>query len=89
MYRLVTEDIEIEKRSMNTDDAIALFHDLGMEDKEKLFKYRRSSRVNIYVLDHYKDYFYGFMVPSTGYLRLSQAERERKEQEAAKGKENV
>ena len=69
MYRLVTEDIEIEKRSMNTDDAIALFHDLGMEDKEKLFKYRRSSRVNIYVLDHYKDYFYGFMVPSTGYLR--------------------
>lgn len=53
----MTEDIEIEKRSMNTDDAIALFHDLGMEDKEKLFKYRRSSRVNIYVLDHYKDYF--------------------------------
>ena len=34
----------------------------------KAFKYRRSSRVNIYVLDHYKDYFYGFMVPSTGYL---------------------
>ena len=54
---------------MNTDDAIALFHELGMTDKEKLFRYRRSSRVNIYVLDHYKDYFYGFMVPSTGYLR--------------------
>lgn len=40
-----------------------------MSDKEKLFRYRRSSRVNLYVLDHYKDYFYGFMVPSTGYLR--------------------
>ncbi|MDD7635608.1 MAG: nucleoside kinase, partial [Clostridiales bacterium] len=69
MYHLVMADIEIEKRSMNTDDAIALFHGLGMTDKEKLFRYRRSSRVNIYVLDHYKDYFYGFMVPSTGYLR--------------------
>lgn len=69
MYHLVMADIEIEKRSMNTDDAIALFHELGMTDKEKLFRYRRSSRVNIYVLDHYKDYFYGFMVPSTGYLR--------------------
>lgn len=69
MYHLVMADIEIEKRSMNTDDAIALFHALGMTDKEKLFRYRRSSRVNIYVLDHYKDYFYGFMVPSTGYLR--------------------
>lgn len=69
MYHLVMADIEIEKRSINTDDAIALFHELGMTDKEKLFRYRRSSRVNIYVLDHYKDYFYGFMVPSTGYLR--------------------
>lgn len=69
MYRLVMADIEIEKRSINTDDAIALFRELGMRDKEKLFRYRRSSRVNIYVVDHYKDYFYGFMVPSTGYLR--------------------
>lgn len=69
MYRLVVADLEIEKKSINTDDAIALFHELGMTDKEKLFRYRRSSRVNIYELDHYKDYFYGFMVPSTGYLR--------------------
>ncbi len=69
MYHLVMADHEIEKRSMNTDDAIALFGELGMTDKEKLFRYRRSSRVNIYVIDHYKDYFYGFMVPSTGYLR--------------------
>ena len=69
MNRLVEADLPIEKRSMNTDDAIALFRELGMTDKEKLFRYRRSSRVNIYVLDHYKDYFYGFMVPSTGYLR--------------------
>ena len=69
MYRLVMADYEIEKRSINTDDAVTLFHELGMTDKEKLFRYRRSSRVNIYVLDHYKDYFYGFMVPSTGYLR--------------------
>lgn len=69
MYHLVMADYEIEKYSINTDDAIELFHELGMKDKEKLFRYRRSSRVNIYELDHYKDYFYGFMVPSTGYLR--------------------
>ena len=69
MYRMVVADIDIQKKSVNTDDAIALFHELGMKDKEKLFRYRRSSRVNIYELDHYMDYFYGFMVPSTGYLR--------------------
>ncbi len=69
MYELVVADIEIKKENINTDEAIALFGRLGMEDKEKLFRYRRSSRVNIYDLDNYKDYFYGFMVPSTGYLR--------------------
>lgn len=69
MKRLVEADIAIEKESMNTDDAVALFRELGMKDKEKLFRYRRSSRVNIYKIDHYKDYFYGFMVPSTGYLK--------------------
>ena len=30
MDRLVAADLAIEKRSMNTDDAIALFHELGM-----------------------------------------------------------
>lgn len=69
MMRLCDDDLPIEKRNMNTDDAVALFGKLGMKDKERLFGYRRSSRVNIYNLDHYKDYFYGYMVPSTGYLK--------------------
>lgn len=69
MYKLVLEDLEIKKESIHTDEAIALFRELGMDDKEKLFRYRRSSRVNIYQIGKYKDYFYGFMVPSTGYLR--------------------
>lgn len=70
MAHLVEQDIPIEKESMNTDDAVALFHELGMTDKEKLFRYRRSSRVNVYKIGHYRDYFYGFMVPSTGYLGI-------------------
>lgn len=69
MMRLVDKDIPLQKKSIHTDDAVELFHKLGMTDKEKLFRYRRSSKVNIYVLDHYKDYFYGYMVPSTGYLK--------------------
>ena len=69
MQELADMCTPIGKRSVNTDDAVSLFHHHRMYDKEKLFRYRRSSRVNIYELDHYKDYFYGFMVPSTGYLR--------------------
>ncbi len=70
MMRLCDANLPIEKRNMNTDEAVALFGRLGMRDKERLFGYRRSSRVNIYELDHYKDYFYGYMVPSLTYCPI-------------------
>ncbi len=69
MCRMVEKEIPIMKDTLTTDDAVKLFHDLGMTDKERLFRYRRSSRVNIYSLDNYIDYFYGFMVPNTSYLK--------------------
>lgn len=69
MLRLVDKDIEIEKQSVKTDYAVDLFHEFGMKDKEKLMSYRRSSRVNLYSLDGMVDYYYGFMVPSTSYLK--------------------
>lgn len=69
MMKLVDEDWEIEKLTVNTHEAVKLFGKLGMEDKEKLFKYRRSSKVNLYQVEKYVDYYYGFMVPSTGYLK--------------------
>jgi uridine kinase len=40
-----------------------------MHDKERLFHFRRASTVNLYELDGFYDYFYGYMVPSTGLLR--------------------
>ena len=69
MRELVDRKLPICKRSVSTDDAVSMFHRHHMYDKEKLFRYRRVSRVNIYSLENFEDYFYGFMVPSTGYLR--------------------
>ncbi len=69
MKELVKRDIVISKNSIGTDDAIELFGRLGMEDKKKLFHYRMASKVNVYSLDGYHDYFYGYMVPGTGYLK--------------------
>ena len=57
------------KRSVSTDDAVSMFHRHHMYDKEKLFRYRRVSRVNIYSLENFEDYFYGFMAPDTGYVK--------------------
>jgi uridine kinase len=41
-----------------------------MYDKEKLFRYRRASKVNLYEMDGFRDYFYGYMVPDTSYLTV-------------------
>lgn len=69
MLALAEKELPIIKSSVTTDDAVDLFREYGMPEKECLFHYRRSSRVNIYSLDHYKDYFYGYMTAHTGYLK--------------------
>ena len=69
MRRMVDEKIPIKKRSVNTQEAVKLFHRHKMYDKERLFGYRRVSRVNLYSIGNFEDYYYGYMVPDTGYIR--------------------
>ena len=69
MLELVEQAMPIEKQNVNTDEALAIFHAHKMYDKEKLFRYRRASRVNIYRLGNFEDYYYGYMVPDTSYLK--------------------
>lgn len=69
MQELVERDVPIVKKNVDTHEAVQLFHERGMEDKEQLFRYRRVSKTNLYYLEDYVDYFYGYMVPSTGYLK--------------------
>ena len=68
MLEMVATKMPIEKRSVHTDEAIALFKQHGMHDKERLFEYRRVSKVNIYSMNEFEDYYYGYMVPDASYL---------------------
>ena len=72
MNDMVAADIPIVKKPYQITEAIGLFGKQGMEDKVNLFRYRRSSFVNVYELDGYYDYFYGYMLPSTGYIKYFQ-----------------
>lgn len=69
MLRLVAEDLKIEKVVMKTDEAKNLFSTFGMHDRGKLLRFRASSNVNVYKIGNYMDYYYGYMMPSTGYLK--------------------
>lgn len=68
MEELVEANLPIAKQTVNTYEAQKIFKESGMEEKGKLFKYRRASRVNIYQLENISDYYYGYMAPSTGYV---------------------
>lgn len=69
MQEIIDADLPITKRSCPKDEAIRIFKEMGMEDKVKLFGFRRSSSINVYCLDGYYDYYYGYMLPSTGYVK--------------------
>ena len=69
---MVADNLPITKRPYPVAEAVALFKQQGMEDKVDLFRYRRSSYINVYELDGYYDYFYGYMLPSTGYIKYFQ-----------------
>ncbi|MCR5701853.1 MAG: nucleoside kinase [Lachnospiraceae bacterium] len=75
MHEMVKEDIKIEKKTYPSYDLIDRFERQGRIDKVKLFKYRRASNTNAYILDGFEDYYYGFMVPSTGYLKYFELHR--------------
>ena len=68
MEKIYKADIKITKQSMDTDQAARHFDKTGLEGKRELFKFRRESKTNIYSLDGYDNYFYGYMAPSTGYI---------------------
>lgn len=69
MTEIIKAAMPFEKHVISTNEAMEFFHKHRMHDKERLFKFRRSSRVNVYRLNKFEDYFYGYMVPNTGYLK--------------------
>ncbi|MBQ5951326.1 MAG: nucleoside kinase [Lachnospiraceae bacterium] len=66
MESLVSADVPIHSTKMRLADARALFRAQGMQDKDRLFRFRRVSSVNVYDLGGYVDYFYGPMFSHTG-----------------------
>ncbi len=72
MRELSEQRLPIMKKYYPMRRCMKLIREYGMKDKEKLFRYRRSSGVNLYCLDGFYDYYYGYMLPHTGYAKYFQ-----------------
>lgn len=68
MHTLVQQDVRIKKSTVTTSKAIKIFKDQGMLDKVCTLSFRSVSNTNIYELEGFFDYYFGYMVPSTGCL---------------------
>ncbi len=70
MQQIIAEDRPFIRQSMLRADAIALFKAAGQSDKVKMLSQLQRELVSVYYCGDEYDYFYGTMVPSTGYLKI-------------------
>ncbi len=70
MSELVAADLPIDNIRLPLDEALAFFRAQGDLEKADLFARRRKDYLTLYELNGVRDYFHGFMVPRTSYLKL-------------------
>ena len=75
MRAVAARNLPIVRSELPISEALALFRSAGDEEKVALLEQRRKPYFIIYSLLETRDYFHGFMLPSTGYLRYFALER--------------
>lgn len=70
MHELVKADIPFKKETLSKEEAIKYFEEKGFNDKVSLLKTREKDTLKVYSCNGHKNLFYGYLVPSTGYLTL-------------------
>jgi len=68
MRQIVKSNLDFKRNQFPTEEAIVKFEESELHEKAKLFRTRSTLYTSVYCLDDQIDYFYGFLVPSTGYL---------------------
>ena len=67
---LIAQDIPLIRRRISTEEAIRLFREDGQDDKARLLAWREVPYFDVYSYGDFADYYYGEMMPSTGYLKV-------------------
>lgn len=70
MKEIIAADYPFHRSEMPTEDAIRLFRERGYMDKVRLLETSGKVYTDAYFLEDCVDYYYGPLVPSTGYLNV-------------------
>lgn len=69
MRELISADMPFTRMEVSQAEALDYFDDCGWDDKVELLRYRAEENFCLYECGGLKEYFYGVMAPSTGYVR--------------------
>lgn len=69
MSEIVNANYPIGRLTVSKNDAMAWFERHGYNDKRDIISYRPDADAHFYECDHYSNYMFGYMVPSTGYIK--------------------
>ena len=70
MKSIINANIPIRRKEMLTEEAIELFEKHNLQAKTSLLKTRGNVFTSVYYLEDMVDYYYGHLIPSTGYLEV-------------------
>ena len=70
MQEIIAQDIPFHRTECHTTEAVRIFSEQGMNDKVKLLETSGSLYTYYYTLDDTIDYYYGNLLPSTGFIYL-------------------
>ena len=70
MQEIVRKDLPFHRYDVQTERAIREFRKAGYDDKVRLLETSGEAYTDYYTLDNTSDYYYGKLVPSTGYLTV-------------------
>ncbi len=67
--KIIAEDLPIKRSSITKEEANQYYNEIGYKDKAKILTYRKEATVHVYECGDYKNYMFGYMLPSTGYIK--------------------
>ncbi|MFA6813252.1 MAG: nucleoside kinase [Bacteroidaceae bacterium] len=70
MIEIINENISFHRIECKTTEAVKIFNEQGMTDKARLLETSGSVYTYYYTLGDAIDYYYGCLLPSTGYIKL-------------------
>ncbi len=66
---IIAQDLPISRYSVTKEEAVEYYNEIGFTDKAGIIKYRKEETVHMYQCGDYKNYMFGYMLPSTGFIK--------------------